>query len=70
MTHGRGDATVHRREVRVELDHDRLAGGAAELLLDLGDMPVAGDAVGLDRTVALGEQEGDVGLLRSPETPL
>ena len=40
-----------------------LAGGHAELLLDLGDMPVTGDAVGLDRAVALREQERHVGLL-------
>ena len=39
-------APAHRDEVRGEVDQHLLAGGLADLLLDLGHVPVLADRIG------------------------
>ena len=55
---GRQDAAGHGHEVGQEVDRvERTGGDPAQLLLDLGDVPVAADAVRLDALVDLAELE-------------
>ena len=62
----RVDAAIHRRKVRRERNNDRAAGSEGEFLLDLGEVPVFGQAVGTEAFVAFAVEERGLGLASRP----
>ena len=63
------NSAVHRNEVRCKLDYYPRAGRQREFLLNLGKVPVLGDAVRADALVALNEEIVNFGLSAGAADP-
>ena len=68
-THGREDASIHRNQVRRELNHSRHLSRQTDLLFYFRQMPVKGHSIGANAFIAFDEEKWNVSLATCTADP-